>query len=56
MIVQNYNFMTKRITIVLRDDIHKKIRLKQSKLITQQMGYVSFSRVLNDILEGKLKL
>lgn len=56
MIVQNYNFMTKRVTVLLPDNIDKKIRLKQSKLITQTMKYVSFSSVLNDVLTGKLKL
>ena len=40
---------------MLDEDIVKKIRLKQSKLIIKYEKNVSFSRVLNDILKEQLK-
>ena len=47
--------MAKRISVMLDEDIVKKIRLKQSKLIIKYEKNVSFSRVLNDILKEQLK-
>ncbi len=44
-----------RITIMLDDDLVKKIRLIQSKLIKKRNESVSFSRVLNDLLRDGLK-
>jgi len=44
-----------RITIMLDDDLVKKIRLIQSKLVKKRNESVSFSRVLNDLLRDGLK-
>ena len=40
----------KRITIMLDEDLDKKIRLKQAKLIQKTNGSISFSRVVNETL------
>ncbi len=47
--------MSKRITIVIDDDVHTKIRLKQAKLIQKRKEGISFSRVLNDVCRDGLK-
>ena len=47
--------MTKRVTIVLDDDIHKKLKNRQAKQILQEQVSVSFSRVLNEVLRKALK-
>ena len=47
--------MSKRVTIMLDDDLVKKLRLKQAKLIQQETESVSFSRVINSVLELSLK-
>jgi hypothetical protein len=47
--------MVKRITIILDDDVEKKIRLKQAKQIEKTSSNVSFSRVINDTLRTCLK-
>ena len=39
--------MAKRITIMLDDEIDKKIRLMQSKIIKKENKSVSFSSVIN---------
>lgn len=48
--------MSKRVTVMLDDDVDKKIRLKQSKEIQNSMSSVSFSKVLNAILRKGLNL
>jgi len=40
---------------MLDEDLIKKIRLIQSKLIKKRNESVSFSRVLNDLLRDELK-
>ena len=47
--------MGTRITIVLDDELLKKLREKQSKLIKVSPKSVSFSRVLNETLRKNLK-
>jgi hypothetical protein len=42
--------MGQRITIVLDDDLTKKLREKQAKLIKGSTKSVSFSSVLNEIV------
>ena len=42
--------MPLRITIMLDEDLAKKLRLLQSKLIQERKKSVSFSRVVNDVL------
>jgi len=47
--------MSKRTTIVLDDDLVKKLRSIQSKKIGKSAKSVSFSRVINDELRRTLK-
>ncbi len=47
--------MGKRITVVLDDDLVRKLREKQAKLIRESAKSVSFSRVLNDTLRKRIK-
>ena len=47
--------MGHRITIMLDEDLEKKIRIEQSKVILKQNKNYSFSQALNDYLRGKFK-
>jgi len=47
--------MAKRITIMLDDDLLKKLHEIQAKQIKESRQSVSFSRVLNEALRKKLK-
>jgi len=47
--------MLRRITIMLEDDLLKKLRIKQAKLIKKNQGSVSLSKVINDSLNDALK-
>jgi predicted transcriptional regulator len=47
--------MGKRITIMLDDDLDKKLRLIQAKAIQNTSSSVSFSTVLNETLRNYLK-
>ena len=47
--------MARRVTIMLDDDLVTKIRQKQAKLIQKENESVSFSKVLNSLLEDSLK-
>jgi len=47
--------MSKRITIILDDDLAKKIRMLQAKEITKTTKSVSFSSVINQQLRKSLK-
>jgi hypothetical protein len=46
--------LAKRISIMLDDDIDRKIRLMQSKIIKKENKSVSFSSVINLLLEENL--
>ena len=46
--------MAKRITIMLDDDLDKKIRMTQSKMILGENKPVSFSSVINSLLEKQI--
>ena len=46
--------MAKRVTILLDDELVKKLRIKQAQLIKKSPKTVSFSRVLNDVLRSTL--
>lgn len=48
--------MTKRVTIVIDDDLDRKVRIKQAKLILKTSHSVSYSKIINDVLGGKYKL
>ena len=45
----------KRITVVLDDDLVKKLREKQAELIKKTVKSVSFSHVLNDTLRKSIR-
>ena len=47
--------MVKRVTIMIDDDLDKKLRLRQAKMIQQEQSSYSYSRALNDILRKNLK-
>lgn len=46
--------MPKRITIVLDDEIDKKLRAKQAAMIRKSESSVSFSQVINETLKKSL--
>ena len=46
--------MAKRITVMIDDDLDRKLRLKQAKEIQKQSKSVSYSKVLNDTLRSGL--
>lgn len=43
--------MSKRITVMIDDDIERKVRLIQSRRIDKENSAISFSRTLNDELK-----
>ncbi len=47
--------MSKRVTIVIDDDLDKKLRLRQARIIQQKQASCSFSRVVNESLRKSLK-
>ena len=47
--------MSKRVTIMIDDDLDQKIRLFQAKTIQQKRVSYSFSQALNDTLRKGLK-
>jgi len=47
--------MSKKVSVVLDDDVAKKLRYIQSKKISKSTKYVGFSRVTNDVLRKALK-
>jgi hypothetical protein len=47
--------MSKRVTIMIDEDLDKKIRMRQAKLIQQEQSSSSYSRVLNEVLRKSLK-
>ena len=46
--------MSKRITILLDDDLEKKLRIAQAKSIQKTKAAVSFSRILNETVRDGL--
>ena len=42
--------MRKRVTIIIDDDLDKKLRSQQAKIIQQEKSSCSYSRVLNEAL------
>ena len=47
--------MSKRVTIMIDDDLDKKLRLAQAKMIQQKQISYSYSKVLNETLRKVLK-
>ena len=46
--------MPKRVTIVIEDDIDKKLRQRQAKMIQQTSQSYSYSKTINDVLRKVL--
>lgn len=46
--------MTKRITVMIEDDVDKKLRAKQAKYIQKNNVSYSYSKVINDTLKQAL--
>jgi len=46
--------MSKRVTITIDDDIDKKLRQRQAKMIQQKHTSYSFSKTLNELLRKAL--
>lgn len=47
--------MAKRISIMLDEDLDKKLRLRQAKLIQTSSQSISFSQVLNNVVRSGLQ-
>jgi predicted transcriptional regulator len=47
--------MGKRITIMLDDDLNKKLHLIQAKAIQSTTSSVSYSKVINETIRKQLK-
>jgi len=47
--------MSERLTVMLNSDIAKKLRALQAKQIKETASTVSFSRIINEVLEKGLK-
>ena len=47
--------MSKRVTIMIDEDLDKKLRIRQAKMISQEQRSYSYSRVLNEVLRKSLK-
>ena len=47
--------MNRRVTIVIDEELDKKLRLRQAKIIQQEQSSCSYSRVLNESLRKVLK-
>ena len=41
---------SKRVTIMIDEDLDKKLRLRQAKIISQTQTSCSYSRALNEVL------
>ncbi len=50
----NKKVTSKKVTVVLSDDIIKKLRKKQAELIKKSQNSVSFSMVVNKILRENI--
>jgi len=48
--------MAERITIMLDSSTEKKLRYKQADIIKKTGKGISFSRVLNDVLDGTIRI
>lgn len=47
--------MSKRVTIMIDEDLDRKIRLLQAKAIAKEQKSISFSKTLNGIVRKSLK-
>jgi len=44
--------LEKRICVIIEDDVYKKLRFIQAKLIRQNQGSFSYSKVINQVLRA----
>jgi len=47
--------MSKRITVMIEDEVIEKLRILQAKQIKEKTSAVSFSHVINEVLKKNLK-
>ena len=47
--------MSKRLTVMIDEEINKKLRLCQAKIIQQEHASCSYSKVINDFHRKSLK-
>jgi hypothetical protein len=47
--------VVKRVTVMIDDEVDKKLRMLQAKLISKSNSSVSYSAVINDLLKKHLK-
>jgi hypothetical protein len=47
---------SRRVTIMISDELDKKVRMRQAKLIQQDQSNHSYSSVINSALAGKFKI
>ena len=47
--------MSSRVTIMLEDDLVKKLRIKQAKMLQDSNESVIFSKVINQTLRASMK-
>jgi len=47
--------MKKRVTIIIDEDLDKKIRAKQAKQIQQKQESISYSQVIQELVRAGLK-
>ncbi len=47
--------MAKRITIMIDDDLDKKLHIIQAQAIQKTNSAVSFSKVLNEVIRNNIK-
>jgi hypothetical protein len=47
--------MAKRVTIMIDDDLDKKLRMIQAKMIQTTSESVSYSKVINEMLKKGIK-
>lgn len=46
--------MGRRVTIIIDDDLERKLRFKQAKLIRKSTRAISFSKIINEYLRKGL--
>ena len=49
------NELAKRITLMIDDELDKKLRLLQAKEISKTNSSISYSKIINDLLRKQLK-
>lgn len=47
--------MAKRVTIMIDEDLDKKLRIKQAKMIQQEQTSYSYSRIVNETIRKVIK-